>query len=133
MSDGGRTPEELETLTEDAVVLRDGEALAHLFEDGGVLVTGAGHREARGYEAIARAASQVWDRPGGYIAGVRRVFQSHDTALILGEGAINVSRRGPDRLWRFAIAVLGPVGGDLAGEHQPVASASGNPTNTGSS
>ena len=37
MSVGARTPEELETLLEDALLLRDGPALAELFESGAVL------------------------------------------------------------------------------------------------
>ena len=38
MTGGARTPEDLETLLEDTFVLRDGEAIAELFEDGAVLV-----------------------------------------------------------------------------------------------
>ena len=38
MRPGARTPEELETLFEDAFVVRDRDALAQLFEDGAVLV-----------------------------------------------------------------------------------------------
>lgn len=45
-SAGARTPEELETLLEDALVIRDGEALAALFGSGAALVTG-GERPAR--------------------------------------------------------------------------------------
>ncbi len=58
-----RTPEELETLLEDAFVVRDDKALAPLFEDDAVLVTGDGPREARGGEEIARFATAMWDRP----------------------------------------------------------------------
>ena len=48
MKRGARTPEELETLLEDAFVVRDGEALIELFEDGAVLV-GSGAEKAREY------------------------------------------------------------------------------------
>jgi hypothetical protein len=34
---GGRTPEELETLLEDALLMRDAAALTPLFEDASVL------------------------------------------------------------------------------------------------
>ena len=37
MRPGARTPEELETLFEDAFVVRDRDAIAELFEDGGLL------------------------------------------------------------------------------------------------
>ncbi len=46
MGQRARTPEELETLLEDAFVIRDREAVAELFEHGAVL--GDGPREARG-------------------------------------------------------------------------------------
>ena len=41
MRQGARTPEELETLFEDAFVIRDRTALAGLFEDGAVLSAGS--------------------------------------------------------------------------------------------
>ena len=115
MSLGGETPEELETLLEDAFVLRDGEALAELFEDRGLLAGGVEVAEARGKVAIALAAAQLWEQLGDYIAGPRRVCQSQDTALLLGDGAISVARRGRDGSWRFAIALLGPAAADLPG------------------
>ena len=77
MGGGARTPEDLETLLEDAFVLRSGEAMAELFEDGAVLVTDDGTREAdgqRGNSAVSEAdvAAQpqlsrraTSDSPGG--------------------------------------------------------------------
>jgi hypothetical protein len=53
MEAGAWTPEELETLLEDAFVLRDHQALAQLFEPGAVLVAGGGLPEARGRQDIA--------------------------------------------------------------------------------
>jgi len=41
-----------------------------------------------------------------YLASPRRVFQARDTALLVGDGVINVARRGPDGSWRYAISVL---------------------------
>jgi hypothetical protein len=40
MTVGGQTPKELETLLEDALLMRDAAALAPLFEDASVLVVG---------------------------------------------------------------------------------------------
>jgi hypothetical protein len=106
MRPGARTPEELETLLEDAFVIRNGDALAELFEDGAVLVADDGTREARGGQEIARLASQMWQRNRTYLADPRRVLQARNTGLILTKQGINVVRRGSDGAWRYAIAVL---------------------------
>jgi hypothetical protein len=103
---GGQTPEELETLMEDAFVLGDGEALAKLFEAGGVLVSGRGRCEARGHRAIAKATGLLAERAAGYVAQPRRIYQNRDIALLIGEGVINVARRERDRSWRFIISLL---------------------------
>jgi hypothetical protein len=42
ISGEARTPEELETLLEDAFTVRDGTAVASLFEARGIVVPGAG-------------------------------------------------------------------------------------------
>ena len=105
MKGGARTPEELETLLEDAFVIRDRDALTELFENGAVL--GAGDlREARGEEEIARFATALWDHERTYVAAPRRVLQARDTALVVSEQGINVVRRGRDGEWRYAIALL---------------------------
>ncbi len=101
MKQGARTPEELETLLEDAFVIRDRDALAELFEDGAVLVADHGGREARGGDEIAR-----WARDRTYLADPRRVLQARDTGLVLTRHGINVVRRGTDGAWRYAIALL---------------------------
>ena len=105
MTSGAHTPEELETLLEDAFIIRDTMALSLLFEEGAVLDAGRGFREARGREEIAQVASAVWDRDHTYFAERRRVLQARDTALSLGRG-INVLRRGPDGAWRYSIALM---------------------------
>jgi hypothetical protein len=104
MRQGARTPEELETLLEDAFVVRDREALAELFEDDAVL--GDGSREARGGGEIARLAGEMWDHERTYVAEPRRVLQARNTGLILAGRGINVVRRGSDGGWRYAIALL---------------------------
>ncbi|MGH2841825.1 MAG: DUF4440 domain-containing protein [Solirubrobacteraceae bacterium] len=106
MKPGARTPEELETLFEDAFVVRDREAIAELFEEGAVLVGGDAPREARGGPQIARLASEIWARDLTYLADPRRVLQARDTALVVAPHGINVVRRGADGTWRYAISLL---------------------------
>ena len=84
--------------------MRDREALTRLFENGAVL--GAGVREARGQEEIARFAAALWDHDRTYVADPRRVLQARNTALVLSEQGLNVARRGRDGDWRYAIALL---------------------------
>jgi hypothetical protein len=103
---GARTPEELETLLEDAFLLHDPHALAQLFEPGAMLVAGGGLAEARGRRQIARVAAQLWDAERLYLADPRRVLQARDTALVLAGSAINVVRRADHRSWRYAISLL---------------------------
>ena len=106
MTSGARTPEELETLLEDAFLVRDGDAVTDLFEDGAVLAAGAAALEARGGEAIARLVTALWARECTYVAAPHRVLQARDTTLVVADGAVNVVRRGSDGRWRYAIAVL---------------------------
>ena len=102
----GQTPEELETLLEDAFVLQDAQAVARLFDDRSVLVTGPGPTQVRGREEISRVAPSQWEGKRRYLAEPRLVFQAHDTTLLIGDGVINVARRGSDGAWRYVIAVL---------------------------
>ena len=106
MESGARTPEELETLFEDAFVTRDAAALQAMFADGAVLLAGSAEREARGPAAIGRCATALWAQDGIYVAAPRRVVQARDTALVLGHQSINVLRRGAGGDWRYAIALL---------------------------
>ena len=100
------TPEELETLLEDAFVLRDREAVAQLFDARGVLVAGDSSTEARGTEQIAHLATTMWGRDRIYLAAPRRVVQARNTTLVVAEAAINVLRRGGDGSWRYVISLL---------------------------
>lgn len=106
MTSGARTPEQLDTLLEDAFVVRDGAVLARLFDDGAVFADAGGGPVARGGEAICHAVEELWAAGGTYVAGPRRVLQARNTALVLGDGAIHVARRGADGAWRAAIALL---------------------------
>ncbi|MDQ3587375.1 MAG: hypothetical protein M3350_09185 [Actinomycetota bacterium] len=106
MRGGARTPEELETLFEDAFVTRDRGALPPLFEDGALLVAGDDPCAARGGEAVERLARAIWEDDHTYVAGSGRVLQARDTALVLSKRSTNVVRRGDDGAWRYAIALL---------------------------
>jgi len=105
MTAGARTPEELDTLLEDAFVLRDGSASGVLFDDAAVLVE-AGGGEVRGADAIGRTLAGLWARDCLYVTGDRRVLQNRDTALLLAQAGIHVLRRGQDGAWRAAISLL---------------------------
>ena len=95
----------METLLEDTFVLRNGEALAELFEDGAVLVTD-GMREARGGPEIEHLVTEMWRRNRTYLAEPRQIVQAGNTALIMTGWGANVVRRGTEGAWRYAIALL---------------------------
>jgi hypothetical protein len=99
---GAQTPEELETLLEDALVIGNAAALAALFEEGAAL--GTPHAPpARGSESIVRLALVTWGGAHPYVAHPRHVIQTRDVALVVGEPGINVARRGVAGIWRYAI------------------------------
>jgi hypothetical protein len=106
MTQGARTPEELDALLEDAFVLRDPGALASLFEARALLVAGGVTGKLRGSEEIALLASTLWSRDFTYVADPRRVVQAHDIALVLAAQGTSVVRRGADGAWRYAISLL---------------------------
>ena len=105
--DGGQTPEELETLLEDAVLLGDADAVAGLFQPGGLLVMGRAP-QLRGRGQIREAAVALRRDRHGYLAGPRRVLQVRDAALLIGRDVVNLARRGDDGTWRYDICVLLP-------------------------
>jgi hypothetical protein len=106
VTEGARTPEELEALFEDAFVLRDPASVASLFEARALLVAGGGAREVRGSEEIALSASVLWSRDFTYLAEPQRIVQAHDVALVLAAQGTNVARRAADGAWRYAISLL---------------------------
>jgi hypothetical protein len=101
---GPRTPEELETLLEDALVMRDRDALAALFAAGATLVT-PNAPPARGTTAIARLALATWGGAHPFVADPRRVVVAREVALVVGEHGLTVARRGGDGAWRYAIVL----------------------------
>ena len=106
MTQGARTPEELDALFEDAFVLRDPGALGSLFEPRALLVAGGVTGEMRGSEEIAQSASALWSRDLSYVADPRRVVQAHDIALVLATQGTSVVRRSADGAWRYVISLL---------------------------
>jgi hypothetical protein len=107
MTTGARTPEELETLLEDAFISRDRAGFRALFDDGAVLAP-AGAAEARGADAIARAGAALWAAGRTYVAGGARVLQARATALVVAPAGIHVAHRAGDGTWRVAISLLDP-------------------------
>lgn len=111
MDGRARTPEELETLLEDAYVLRDAKAVALLHEQG-ALVARRPELQARGREEIARAAADSWQRGATFVAEPCQVLQAGTTALIIGARAVSVARLAPGGAWRYAIVRLEPKEGE---------------------
>ncbi|HWH45258.1 MAG TPA: hypothetical protein VNT32_11040 [Thermoleophilaceae bacterium] len=106
MTSGARTPEELDTLFEDALVLRDPGAVASLFDARALLVAGGGAGELRGSEEIQLRAADLWSGGLTYMAGAQRVVQANDLALVFATQGTSVARRGADGAWRYAIALM---------------------------
>lgn len=102
---GARTPEELEALLEDTLLLGDLVALAALFEDGAAFVVG-GQPAVRGSEKIARRALATWRDEDGYVAHAQSPIQARDIGLIVADRGLNVMRRGTDGMWRYVLLYL---------------------------
>jgi hypothetical protein len=102
---GARTPEELETLFEDALLVHDGATLATLFETSAVFVAGD-EPSIHGYAAITRRVLALWDGEPSYVADPQRILQARDLALMVSQRGIAVMRRGSDDAWRYAIVLL---------------------------
>jgi hypothetical protein len=108
MHAGARTPEELETLLEDAFVLHDRDALGELFEVGALLTARGEPAVARGCLQIKQAAEAMWERDGYYVAAPGRVLQTGSTALITSRFGTSVARRLDGSIWRYTITLLHP-------------------------
>ena len=99
------TPEELETLLEDGLIIRDPEALVALFDEHAVLV--AGNKPAlHGPGDIVRSGLEIWNDERGYVADPQCIVQAHDIALLVSERSLNVARRSANGTWRFAIVLV---------------------------
>jgi hypothetical protein len=106
MRQGARTPEDLETQLEDALVLESRDDLAELFEEGAVMALGAGDRVIRGASEISRLAGGIWTGQNTYLADPGRVMQARDLGLVVTPRGVNVVRRGSDGSWRYVILVV---------------------------
>ena len=91
---------------EDAFVTRDETGFRTLFDEGAVLASRSGGREARGGTDIGRAVADLWAGGTTYVAGPSRVLQARGLALVIADAGIHVVRRGEDRAWRAAISLL---------------------------
>jgi ketosteroid isomerase-like protein len=105
MTVGARTPEELDTLLEDAFLMNDREAPVVLFAEGAVL-RHAGGPEARGGQAIDQALADLWSQGCTYVACPGRVVRVRDTALLVSGSATHVLRRDRDGTWRAVISLI---------------------------
>ena len=94
------SPEELETLLEDAVILGDEAAGASLFAHGAVLITGP---VVTGPERALAELVQL-----GYVAATRTVTVRGDTAVVVGDHAVNVSLHTPYGAWRLVATIVRP-------------------------
>jgi len=103
---GASSPEELETLLEDAFVTHDGGAVADLFEEEAVLAADDGGTPARGGDQIARLFTAIWQANHTFVAQPQRILQASGTALVVADASISVVRRGSDGAWRYAISLL---------------------------
>jgi hypothetical protein len=100
------TPEELESLFEDTLILGDRDAIVSLFDEHAVMAADAGSIEARGAWEIARLSAVMRERGYAYVAEPRRIVQASSTALVVAERAVNVMHRGPEGGWRYAISLI---------------------------
>jgi hypothetical protein len=100
------SPEELETMLEDAFVVHDHDAVRWLFEPSAVLRTA--REEARGREQIDVLIHRLWGRQVTYLADPAAILHQRGIALIVSDLAVNVARRGSDGSWRYALVFLGP-------------------------
>ena len=102
---GAASPEELETLLEDAFLIHDQRALYELFAGRAVLSCANGGPDARGRPDIARRIGAIWEQGGGYLARAPHIVQTGPTALVLaGPAAHVVTRSGGS--WQYLISWL---------------------------
>jgi hypothetical protein len=98
MEPAAASPEELETLLEDALLFYDGAAVQALFEDGRVRVAGvSGALEGN-------SAGDLLADLGFLASGVSTRICA-DVAVGAGT-AVTVSHRGADRRWRLLLVVV---------------------------
>lgn len=111
MERGARSPDELETMLEDAFVIQRHEDVANLFDPAAVLAVRCSDSspEVCGRAAIGALAASLWDRGATFIADSGRTVYGRRRALVVGPGLTAVLHRGPGGTWRFEIALLTPT------------------------
>jgi hypothetical protein len=102
------TPEELETMLEDAFLTWEYAVLSELFEKGAVVLARPDHRPARGIGAVTRRVVTTWEQGSTLSAVPGPLCGRGDTALDFGDETLAVMRRGGDRRWRYSICVFSP-------------------------
>jgi hypothetical protein len=102
---GASSPEELETMFEDATVLGDPDELAALFVPGAVMQPARHIPPVRGRDGIVRLLTERTDGTT-YVALPPHIVQRGTTALVLAGSAVHVTRRSPQG-WRYLISWLG--------------------------
>lgn len=81
-------------------MLLDSTATSSLFEQGGVLIDGAGCVRDRDH-AVAYLMGQQ-----SYLAASRSVTTIGNVAVVVGDQVINISRRDPDAGWLLVAAIV---------------------------
>lgn len=107
MHSEARTPEELETLLEDALVLGDPVALGGLFETAAIVAHSG--RRAHG-DQIAAFLTRLRRNGLTYTAEPQLVLRARDIALLVARDSTSVVHRAADASWRFAITAINPRG-----------------------
>lgn len=114
---GAKSPEELDSLFEDAFALRDGEAVGALFDPDGLVAPDA-KAEVRGREQIRELVAGIWADDPAYTSEKARTLVAGDIALVIhdwklatadgAEGArsADVLRRDANGDWRYVIALF---------------------------
>jgi hypothetical protein len=105
VSYGASSPDELETMFEDATVLGDPDELAALCVPGAVVHRAMHELPVHGRQRIVRLLIERPDGPA-YVALPPHILQRGATALVLAGSAVHVTRRSPQG-WRYLISWLG--------------------------
>jgi hypothetical protein len=95
---GAGSPEELEVLLEDALILQDDAAIASLYDERGVVIHGSG--------CVPRHDALRLLSPLQFLALPRSVTVVRDVAVVVGDHTVNVSCRGHDGGWRYVVTLV---------------------------
>ena len=99
------SPEELETLLEDACLVGDLDAMADLFEGDAVLGYANRSQPVTGRGDVAELIKDLREGGVSYLARRSAVVQSGSLALIINGAAVHVVRRSSSG-WHYLISWL---------------------------